>query len=652
MNKSLPYLLVLTSILLLMATDTTAQNKYTDSLYQRISGLDDGHRQKPVLLSKLANIVRYYDEKEALRLASEAVMLADRAGDPVLQTYAYESRSAVYLRMGETGKAHKDTEQSILFAEKSKDPKVLSWAWYRRGRELDFENHPKEAVTAQLKALSLIREKNYWTEEASIYYALYGIFSSWEDISNESKYAQLALEAAQKSGNPNNRCESWQAIASAAHDRYLKTGEKDRALLDSSMNAYRNAILIYQQHAGYMEMVQLITIPCINLADIYNRHFPPSKQTTDSLRHYAMLGFDYATKGKDKRLQAAAFGLMNEDAKRNGNYALAETYLTQALTLFAGAPAPDYYIRSNVYRDLAELAERRNDYRLALQYQKAYLADYQKVFDAEQNAAGKKLEAQYQDKEKEQQITFLKERERLHRRQKYLYAGAGIALLLGLLFMFRSYHFRLRYSLQREQLLKKEKEEAHLLAQLKAEENLLLDAQKRNAELNNQLQAEQLKLKAEEAARLHTEQQVMLAQKEVLQKEVLAGRLQVEQKNKILYNLRDRLLDGSRSHIREVELNKLMKEQVRIDNDFEEIKTDLKEVHPDFYKKLQQKAPQKLTDLDLKYCAYILLKRNNKEMSVLLGVEPKSIRMSKYRLKQKLGLEKEEDLEAYIRSLA
>ena len=59
----------------------------------------------------------------------------------------------------------------------------------------------------------------------------------------------------------------------------------------------------------------------------------------------------------------------------------------------------------------------------------------------------------------------------------------------------------------------------------------------------------------------------------------------------------------------------------------------------------------KLTDLDLKYCAYIFLKRNTKEMASLMGVEPKSIRMSKYRLKQKLGLDKEEQLEAFVRGL-
>lgn len=638
-------------LLLVLAQTATAQNRYTDSLYHLVKEGHTGNRDKVMLLSELANIVRYYDKPEALQLAEQAVTLANKEKDVVSQVYAYESRSAVHLIMDEIAKAHKDTDSSLWYAEKSNDAKALSWAWYRKGRELDFENRQQEAVTAQLKALQYIKEKGYRKEEASIYYALYGIFATWEDIDNEGKYALLALSTAQESGNPNNLCESWQAVGTAASDRYNKAKDKDKVLLDSALAAYKMAIAVYLEHEDRMTMSQLMSIPCINIADAYNRYFPPSSAVTDSIRRYAALALNSAVKGNDQRLQAASFGILNEDAKRNGNYELAETYLLQALSLMVAKSNPDYYIRSNIYRDLAELAERRKDHAQALKYQKSYIADYQKIFDAEQNSAGKKLEAQYQAKEKEQEIKFLKESEKLHRRQKYLYAGIGIALLAGLLFMFRSYHFRLRYSLQSRQLLEKEKEEARLLAKLKEEENLLLETEKQNAELYARLQEEQAKLKTEEAARLQAEQEVILAQKEVLQKEVLAGSLHVEQKNKILQSLKNRVYESYGRDIKSTELNKLLHQQDRLDNDFEDLKTDLKELHPDFYKKLQQKADNKLTDLDLKYCAYIFLKRNTKEMASLMGVEPKSIRMSKYRLKQKLGLDKEEQLEAFVRGL-
>ncbi|MGY0037772.1 hypothetical protein [Pedobacter sp. NJ-S-72] len=52
---------------------------------------------------------------------------------------------------------------------------------------------------------------------------------------------------------------------------------------------------------------------------------------------------------------------------------------------------------------------------------------------------------------------LLRQKEKYNSTQKNLYIGIAAALLLGLIFMFRSYHFRLRYSLQREKQLHLEK---------------------------------------------------------------------------------------------------------------------------------------------------------------------------------------------------
>lgn len=63
---------------------------------------------------------------------------------------------------------------------------------------------------------------------------------------------------------------------------------------------------------------------------------------------------------------------------------------------------------------------------------------------------------------------------------------------------------------------------------------------------------------------------------------------------------------------------------------------------------LQEKAHKKLTQLDLKYCAYLSLKLSAKRIAQLMSVEPKSVRMAKYRLKQKLNLTKEENLNDFL----
>lgn len=69
-----------------------------------------------------------------------------------------------------------------------------------------------------------------------------------------------------------------------------------------------------------------------------------------------------------------------------------------------------------------------------------------------------------------------------------------------------------------------------------------------------------------------------------------------------------------------------------------------------FFENLQQKAGHTLTRLDLKYCSYILMGMSNKEISVRLSIEPKSIRMARYRIKQKLGLDKDANLDHFIKA--
>ncbi|WP_223608056.1 hypothetical protein [Chryseobacterium sp. OSA05B] len=53
----------------------------------------------------------------------------------------------------------------------------------------------------------------------------------------------------------------------------------------------------------------------------------------------------------------------------------------------------------------------------------------------------------------------------------------------------------------------------------------------------------------------------------------------------------------------------------------------------------------------MKLCAYLYLKMYTRQVSKLMHIEPKSVRMSRYRIKQKLDLDKEEDLNAFLHKL-
>ena len=168
----------------------------------------------------------------------------------------------------------------------------------------------------------------------------------------------------------------------------------------------------------------------------------------------------------------------------------------------------------------------------------------------------------------------------------------------------------------------------------------------------NQLNSEKheahlkLQLQDEEQARILAEQELLTLQQQKLQDEVLASQLHLEHKNQVLQTLKDKI-----STDKPVNLKQILREESLLDNNFEKTQFIIQETHPNFFKNLSDHAKQKLTPLDLKYCSYIYLGMDTKQIAHLLNIEPKSVRMTKYRLKQKFGLTKDEDLNLFFHQI-
>ncbi len=148
------------------------------------------------------------------------------------------------------------------------------------------------------------------------------------------------------------------------------------------------------------------------------------------------------------------------------------------------------------------------------------------------------------------------------------------------------------------------------------------------------------------------EQQKIEVQKEQVQKELMAHVLHIEKKNEVLNHLKEKLINENEK--RENAVSKsifdMIEKSILVDDDFDKFKMNFNAIYPQFFDRLQQKSQNTLTPLDLKYCAFILMKLSNKEIASQMNVEPKSIRMARYRIKQKLQLAKNEDLDVFIQT--
>ncbi|WP_426478050.1 helix-turn-helix transcriptional regulator [Chryseobacterium sp. CBSDS_008] len=223
------------------------------------------------------------------------------------------------------------------------------------------------------------------------------------------------------------------------------------------------------------------------------------------------------------------------------------------------------------------------------------------LFDIESN--GKSLEIFYHISQKNQIIKELKTKNKKYRRQKYIFLLMTVLSGLGII--------SLTYTFQRKQKLNKQ-------------QTYLITTEK------NFLQAQH---------------QILTMQREKLQKQIIVTSLQLNSKNLALNELKQSIENN------ENDLKKILKQEQLADNDFNELQYITKEVHPNLFNRIQKISQNKLTHLDLKYTAYIYLNMNNFQISNVLKVDPKTVRVTKYRLKQKLGLNKEVDLCDFIQNL-
>lgn len=94
----------------------------------------------------------------------------------------------------------------------------------------------------------------------------------------------------------------------------------------------------------------------------------------------------------------------------------------------------------------------------------------------------------------------------------------------------------------------------------------------------------------------------------------------------------------------------LLKKENAADKDWEVFKTYFAEVHNDFDQKLKTLYTD-ISEKEIRLAAFLRMNLTTKEIATTLNVLPDSILKSKYRLKKKLGLDKEQDLGSFLNRL-
>ncbi|MFT5821088.1 MAG: tetratricopeptide (TPR) repeat protein [Crocinitomix sp.] len=87
-----------------------------------------------------------------------------------------------------------------------------------------------------------------------------------------------------------------------------------------------------------------------------------------------------------------------------------------------------------------------------------------------------------------------------------------------------------------------------------------------------------------------------------------------------------------------------------LNEDTNAIAENIEKVNHEFFTKLTEQFPR-LTTNEKKLCGLIRIKTSNKEIASIRGISPKSVEMSRYRLKKKLALNEGENLDEFIEAI-
>ncbi len=138
---------------------------------------------------------------------------------------------------------------------------------------------------------------------------------------------------------------------------------------------------------------------------------------------------------------------------------------------------------------------------------------------------------------------------------------------------------------------------------------------------------------------------------EIKNRELSSNAVLLMKKNKMLKDMlkdMESMRKNNQTTARELQQKILL--ELKEDDTWNAFKLHFDQVHPSFFSTLKERFP-KLTDNDLRLCAYIRIGLNNKQIAQMLLVQSKAVIQARYRLKKKMDLTDEASISDYLESM-
>lgn len=596
------------AVLLLPGKPVQAQDlRLIDSLQRAATTQTD--TVKAWTLTKLAWEYRPYNREKALALNREALALAVRANHLELQGFCWMALGNVYNFHEQEAQALEayQTAEPLLARVAGGETALrlaqlhYNWGLLLQERLSDYAG----AVRHLMKAVRVYERLGRHRQQASSLNALANCLYHEQRLAESFAYYRRAEQAAQLSGS----LEQQLAVMNDFYSSYLSLYNRQRkpAHLQTAVRNLQRGVALIRQHSSQVPPQYLPTF-LTNLAEGYmwsgefaraREVLQESNALTAPLHVNTLLAHNYSiltsVEAAQQRPQPA------EAAAQQTRRYLAACSLDDKAT-----------ITERLHKAYARLG--------AWPAAHAWLTQYAAIQDSLANRAKdqtvRRLTLQYEVEKKDLNIRALTQEATYQRRLLLLAAGLGLLLLAGAAALVYSSRLQRRV----------------------AEQQLLLAEQQAVVDRQDRLLAQQ-------------QQQQLQQEVDYKHRELTTTTLNLERKNELLLALRKELEQVPETSQQLKPAFRLIDKNLQLDDDIDQFRLHFEGVHPSFFHSLNTHTQAALSATELRYCAYLRMGLSTKEIANLLNIEPHSVRVGKHRLKQKLKLDKDVDLEVFIKNI-
>ncbi len=428
------------------------------------------------------------------------------------------------------------------------------------------------------------------------------LYSAQKDYSKAKRYIRQALIKLREMGDRLGEANAVVHLGSA----YFNEG-----FMDSSFVCHQEALSIYREAGGTNGVSQCLN----NLGDIMMER----NMFKYAREYYSEALFIRRNNGDIYGMAISFTGLANVNYA-TGNLELAELYYDSALTISKAIGTVQR--TADVYYSMANFHAKQGNYQRAFDAMKNYATFQDTIYDQKKLQVVQELDAKYQTEKAQEDLAIQKGKIKILRRSNnlFIFSLAALGIIIALIILLGVVSYK--------------------RTQIKNLKNLEI------AEKNILLAESQQKTMQAELERSKAEQGKIMAELSFKKKELTQLALHISQQNDFLESLKNNLKEVSPTpEVRSLERE--LDAKINLDKQREDFELNVDLINQDFYRNLSEKFPQ-LSENEKKLCAMIRLNLSSKEIAAIQNISSKSVDMNRYRMRKKLNLTNEEDLNKFL----